>query len=79
MIESYLTDKILKLYKKYKGKNTHDKECEYTCICLFESRFKIESLRKGIKALLRYALTFKSKDQLEIDKKLWALNKLYIK
>lgn len=34
MIESSLTDKILKLYKKYKGKNTHDKECEYTCPCL---------------------------------------------
>lgn len=79
MIESYLTDKILKLYKKHKVKNTHDKKCAYTCLCLFESRFKIESPRKGIKALLRYALTFISKDQLEIDKKLWALNKLYIK
>ena len=79
MIESYLTDKILKLYKKYKGKNTHDKKCAYTCLCLFESRFKIESPLQGIKALLRYALTFISKDQLEIDKKLWALNKLYIK
>lgn len=79
MIESYLTDKILKLYKKYKGKYTHDKACVYTCLCLFESRFKIESPLKGIKALLRYALRFISKDQLEIDKKLWALNKLYIK
>ena len=79
MIESSLTDMILRLYKKYKGKNTHDKECEYTCLCLFESRFKIESPRKVIKALLRYALTFISKDQLEIDKNLWALNKLYVK